>query len=118
MLKNEELLSAKLGNQPIKTILMFTQVNEGNAENEEEVTAEEITTHLRKTRNNSAPGPDGVGYKTLKILRGKKPEILTCLFAACFRFRIFPDNWKEGRVIRRSNVKKINYKHFSDRGDR
>ena len=38
------------------------------------ITVDEITNILRKCRNNSAPGPDGIEYTTLKILHRMKPE--------------------------------------------
>lgn len=59
----------------------------------------EITRHLKKCCNRSAPGTDGINYKTLKITNKRHPGLIPWIMNNCLRWRVFPQVWKNGRVI-------------------
>lgn len=64
-----------------------------------EITEEEIATILKKCKNKSAPGFDSVGYKPLKILNKRHPDLLKDLYNSCMIHGTFPDTWKTGKLI-------------------
>lgn len=73
------------------------EVEEDSDNVHDPVTAKELMKVLKGSRNRSAPGPDGINYKTLKIFNITHPNILCTVYDACFRFRVFPG--KPGLVI-------------------
>lgn len=62
------------------------------------VTTEELLTHLNKTKNKSAPGPDGISFKTLKSGGPTFIQHLCWLFTMLLALGFFPDQWKVGLV--------------------
>lgn len=66
---------------------------------EPEITREEVATALKSSKNRSAPGPDRINYKTLKIVNMKHPSLFQKLFNECLKFSVFPSVWKEGKVV-------------------
>lgn len=63
------------------------------------VTSKEIKEILKRTGNRSAPGRDGINYKSLKLFNKAAPEILAGLYSMCLQYRLFPAEWKSGTVI-------------------
>lgn len=63
------------------------------------VDKDEVADHLRTRSNRSAPGPDGLGYKVLKLLNKAQPTLLANLYTACHVFAVFPEVWKPGRAV-------------------
>ena len=58
-----------------------------------------VSEKLKKTCNRKSPGLDGVNYKILKILNLLHLTLLTELFFGCLRYRVFPVEWKIGKVV-------------------
>ena len=63
-----------------------------------DITKEEIGDELKTRNNKSAPGSDEIRWKHLKLLHKKRPVLLTNLMNACFKYAVFPEEWKEAFV--------------------
>lgn len=63
------------------------------------VTAEEVQLAAKRTRNNIAPGPDGIPNEAMKVLAAKRPELLTDVFNYCIKEGRFPTAWKRARLV-------------------
>lgn len=63
------------------------------------VTTEELMSAAAKIPRGKAPGIDGIPDMIVKALSIKKPGILIELFNTCFKEGIFPNNWKQAKLI-------------------
>ena len=59
----------------------------------------EIADILKRSNNRSAPGPDGIRYKHLKLLHKKHPWMLTDIFNDCLELGHFPHLWRTGKAV-------------------
>ncbi len=100
-LTNEELLRHKFGTAVTSNAITSTSeiIDAPNKEIIAPLTAGEVAIVLKKCKNRSAPGTDGVNYKTLKRFNKRYPEILKTLYQDCLNAGVFPDVWKTGNVI-------------------
>ena len=64
-----------------------------------EVTDDEIAAIARKLRPNSAPGPDGIPNRALKLALALHPGAFTELFNACLTQLTFPASWKAQNLV-------------------
>lgn len=55
-----------------------------------EVTKEEVTGALKRSRNRSSPELDGVNYKALKICNKRHPGLLPRMYTEFLRHQTFP----------------------------
>ncbi|KAF8870775.1 hypothetical protein BD779DRAFT_1388322, partial [Infundibulicybe gibba] len=76
----------------------------------------ELDEALRPTSNSSAPGPDHVSWRILKLAlgKGKKERVMTVmalirLFDACVLHGVFPDYFKETFSVIIPKPKKPDY---------
>ena len=58
------------------------------------ITLDEIQEHLKKCKNKSAPGEDGLTYLILKKLPNNIMKYLQLLFNTSLKLGYFPNNWK------------------------
>jgi len=65
---------------------------------QDNITPDRVADLLRKCTNRTTPGPDGINYKTLKIVNKTFPDMLAELYSACLKFSVFPEEWKVGRI--------------------
>ncbi len=72
--------------------------NETITEFPEIVTAEDIITSLKKTKNTS-PGEDGIYYSHIKNLPLPALEYFAAILTRCLQLKYFPTIWKIGIVI-------------------
>lgn len=62
------------------------------------ITEEEVLSVLRKLKTNSAPGPDGISNRLLKLTACSITPSLTMLFNKVISLSTFPKIWKEANV--------------------
>lgn len=62
------------------------------------ITPEGIESAIDRLSNNSAPGPDGICTKMLKMTKPIISPILAALFQQSIDTGIVPDDWKVGRI--------------------
>lgn len=63
------------------------------------ITPTEIKTLVTKINTKKSPGPDQVPTGCLKFLPRKALIKLTHIYNACLKFRYFPKQWKEAKII-------------------
>ena len=63
-------------------------------------TKEEIAMSKAQTNSNKAAGPDGIPPEALKADINSTAEILHGLFAKIWREEVFPQDWKEGHLVK------------------
>ena len=89
------LLGGKDGppNNPIPRMLNTkTQSNEP-------ITADEVASHIRYSKNNKATGPDGIYAEHLKTLSPDLTEPLTLLLNECLRNNTIPQQWRKSIIV-------------------
>lgn len=59
----------------------------------------EIISHIKNTKNSTAPGPDGIKTLLIKKLSTAGAGILTLIICACLKLSYFPEQWKHAYVI-------------------
>lgn len=100
MLPDETLLHEKIGRKPANAEVAAEPSASIELEDDSFcVQPAEVTKYLKKSRNRSAPGPDGINFKLLKAFHRLFPAILPALFSACLQHGVFPDIWKRGRIV-------------------
>jgi len=65
----------------------------------DEIDLGELQGALRKCRNRSAPGPDGISYTVLKKVPEEILLQLALLFSRCLAHGYFPKRWKEAHGV-------------------
>lgn len=60
---------------------------------------EELQTAARSLKNNKAPGPDGIPSEVIKEIAANRPNILLRMYNSCLREGIFPEIWKEQKLV-------------------
>ncbi len=73
--------------------------NNKNEQSPPELTTAELAAILKKCKNRSAPGLDGINYKLLKIYNKTNPETFKTLLQDCILVGVFPTAWKSGKVV-------------------
>lgn len=68
--------------------------------NVEPPTKEEITTAIKQTKTAKAAGPDGIPPEALKCDVPASVEILFPLFEKIWKEETFPEEWKDGHLIK------------------
>ena len=63
------------------------------------ISMDEILTQLRRCKNKSAPGSDGLNYLILKKLPPNILQHITKIFNKAFRIGYFPQSWKRANII-------------------
>ena len=63
-----------------------------------QITTEEVLSQLRKCKNKSSPGSDGLNYLIIKKLSPNVIKYLTILFNAALHIGYFPQSWKHATV--------------------
>ena len=63
------------------------------------VSTSEVKKIVKDSRRNSAPGPDGISYETLKNLPPKAFKTLTYIYNTALSLHYFPTPWKLAHVI-------------------
>lgn len=64
-----------------------------------EVTQEEVMLACKKVGVNTAPGPDGIPNKALKIAITRNPQIFAEVMQTCLEKGSFPTEWKRQRLV-------------------
>ena len=62
-------------------------------------TASEVKRTVRRGKNNSAPGPDGLSYEMLKNLPHQAFKIIATILNLALTFHYFPCPWKTAHII-------------------
>lgn len=62
-------------------------------------TTEELIAATSKLKNKKAPGPDGVPTEVLKAIVETRPEILLNMYNYCLIEGLFPETWKEQKLV-------------------
>ena len=88
MLKSQKIL------RPIFPASNSEEDNEEQAWLYEAVTEDEIKQALKKSKNTSAPGRDGIKYAVLKNLPPIATGNLASIYTACLKSGYFPSRWK------------------------
>ncbi|KAK7602957.1 hypothetical protein V9T40_006931 [Parthenolecanium corni] len=99
LLSDEVLLTSKFGNEPVLQEPYIPPEQIPPHHQDMEVSQAEIRMFLKKVKNRSAPGDDGINYKAIKLLNIAYPYLLPAIYSACLKFGVFPDCWKLGKVI-------------------
>lgn len=63
------------------------------------ISPREITTLMPLLKTKTAPGPDNIPYKALKLLPPRGIAILTNIFNSCLRLSYFPSSWRHSHII-------------------
>jgi predicted RNA-binding Zn-ribbon protein involved in translation (DUF1610 family) len=71
------------------------------------ITEEEVPKLGKKTlhdiivnlKNKKANGADKIPNRLIKILNEENPELLILIFQKCLKFLIYPENWKQGKLV-------------------
>ncbi|GBN17290.1 Retrovirus-related Pol polyprotein from type-1 retrotransposable element R1 [Araneus ventricosus] len=69
---------------------------------DKQFTKQEITYEMKlliTMKKKKAPGIDGISIEIIKELHGMNPDILHYTCNKCLEFGIFPETWKEGKLI-------------------
>ena len=64
----------------------------------QQITSDEICEQLKKCKNKSAPGEDGLNYLILKKLPENAMKYLQLLFNTSLKLGYFPSNWKTATI--------------------
>ena len=102
--RRADLLAEKFPDDPLSDPLsdleedMEEDLPNDSTNNIPEISSASIAVTLKTMSNRSAPGPDKVGYKTIKAFHRTHPEHLAKIFNICMASGHFPAPWKEGRV--------------------
>lgn len=62
-------------------------------------TVDELKFAARKLKNKKAPGPDGIPAEILKEIAETRPGILLNMYNRCLMEGIFPECWKEQKLV-------------------
>lgn len=62
-------------------------------------TEEELKESARKLKSKKAPGPDGIPAEVLKEIANTRPEILLNMYNCCLAEGVFPEPWKEQKLV-------------------
>lgn len=65
----------------------------------EELTMDELKAMTTKLPFGKAPGPDGIPNEVLSRVARAKPQALLQVFNLCLRQSVFPESWKEARLV-------------------
>ena len=83
----------------VKSDQEYSEIEVGDNETTEvDITTDELINQLRRCKNKSAPGADGINYLILKKLPMNALEHLTGIFQAAYTVGYFPDQWKKMRL--------------------
>lgn len=74
-------------------------VDEAPPEDVHFVSPSEVINTIKFLKINTAPGPDGVPYKALKLLSKRGIARISNIFNAILRFQHFPNHWKHSHII-------------------
>lgn len=78
-----------------------------NCNMEQEISEAEVTSAIKKIKNNKAPGADGVQGEILKMVWANNKEALTQVLNNCLRDQTFPEEWRVAslRIILKDSKK-------------
>lgn len=93
------LLNAKFPRAPAREETIIVDIPEKADVNVKYINDYEITQYLKKCRNRSSPGPDGINYKALKVVNKKHPGLIPWIMNRCLCWSLYPDVWKFGRAV-------------------
>lgn len=62
-------------------------------------TVDELKLAARTLKNKKAPGPDGIPAEVLKEIADTHPEMLLKMYNSCLTEGIFPEKWKEQKLV-------------------
>lgn len=62
-------------------------------------TSEEIEIAARSLQNKKAPGPDGIPAEVIKEIVENRPQLLLKMYNSCLKEGIFPNIWKEQKLV-------------------
>lgn len=62
-------------------------------------TEQELEAAAARLKANKAPGPDGIPVEVLKEIVNKRPRFLLNMYNSCLMDGVFPDSWKEQKLV-------------------
>jgi hypothetical protein len=74
-------------------------INTVNVEIPDLPTINEISSNIKRLKNNKAPGTDNITNRLLKKLPQNGIMVLRLIIIACLKFAYFPDSWKNAKIV-------------------
>ena len=102
---NTALLYAKFPRAPAQLESTNSIRSTSTKSTEFDITETQVADKIRKLKNRSAPGLDGINHKALKVINKVHPSLITRILNGCIQWACFPDEWKIGKLVLAYKIK-------------